>query len=101
MTVVRDLLTVLEHHVKTIDQLQKELAELNTDIRRLLLQNGEKTCQTAIESLLALIAYAKRPLGEKKTIPMLYLQVQNYGNGNSAAFCVMYKKNLDSRGAIA
>ncbi|MFT0286493.1 DEAD/DEAH box helicase [Bacteroides thetaiotaomicron] len=76
MTVVRDLLTVLEHHVKTIDQLQKELAELNTDIRRLLLQNGEKTCQTAIESLLALIAYAKRPLGEKKTIPMLYLQVQ-------------------------
>lgn len=76
MAVVGDLLTVLKHHTLTMEQLQSGLAEINADIRRLLLQHGENTCRTAIESLLALIAYAKRPLDEKKTIPMLYLQIQ-------------------------
>lgn len=77
MAVVGDLLTVLKNHIQTMEQLQSGLAEINPGIRRLLLlQNGKKNCRTAIESLLALIAYAKRPLGEKKTIPMLYLQIQ-------------------------
>lgn len=59
----------------TLEELQNRLED-NTDFRRLRQQYSDKTCLTAIENLLALIAYAKRPMDKGKLIPTLYLQVQ-------------------------
>ena len=75
MGIVRDLLNALKDGILTLDELQNKLED-NTEFRRLRQQYSEKTCGIAIENLLALIAYAKRPLSGTKTVPMLYLQVQ-------------------------
>ena len=75
MGIVRDLLTALQKGILTTDELQFKLED-NADFRRLRQQYSDKTCMIAIENLLALIAYAKRPLSDSKTVPMLYLQVQ-------------------------
>lgn len=75
MGIVGDLLHALEDGVHTLEELQNRLED-NTDFRRLRQQYSDKTCLTAIENLLALIAYAKRPTENGKLIPTLYLQVQ-------------------------
>ena len=75
MGIVGDLLYALEDGVHTLEELQNRLED-NTDFRRLRQQYSDKTCLTAIENLLALIAYAKRPMDKGKLIPTLYLQVQ-------------------------
>lgn len=75
MGIVGDLLHALEDSVHTLEELQNRLED-NTDFRRLRQQYSDKTCLTAIENLLALIAYAKRPMENGKLIPTLYLQVQ-------------------------
>ena len=75
MGIVRDLLNALKDGILTLDELQNKLED-NSEFRRLRQQYTDKTCSIAIENLLALIAYAKRPLSSTKTIPMLYLQVQ-------------------------
>lgn len=75
MGIVRDLLNALKDGILTLDELQYKLED-NTEFRRLRQQYTEKTCGIAVENLLALIAYAKRPLSGAKTVPMLYLQVQ-------------------------
>lgn len=75
MGIVRDLLYALKDGILTLDELQNKLED-NAEFRRLRQQYGEKTCSVAIENLLALIAYAKRPLSGAKMVPMLYLQVQ-------------------------
>lgn len=75
MGIVRDLLHTLEGGILTIEEVQDRLED-NADFRRLRQQYSDKTCLIAIENLLALIAYAKRPLSQTKTIPLLYLQVQ-------------------------
>lgn len=75
MGIVRDLLNALKDGILTLDELQNKLED-NSEFRRLRQQYTDKTCGIAIENLLALIAYAKRPLSSTKTIPMLYLQVQ-------------------------
>ena len=75
MGIVGDLLHALEDGMLTLEELQNRLED-NEDFRRLRQQYSEKTCLTAIENLLALIAYAKRPMGNGKLVPMLYLQVQ-------------------------
>lgn len=75
MGIVGDLLHALEDGMLTLEELQNRLED-NGDFRRLRQQYSEKTCLTAIENLLALIAYAKRPMGNGKLVPMLYLQVQ-------------------------
>ncbi len=75
MGIVADILKALEVGIQSLDNLQN-LLEDNVEFRRLRQQYSEKTCQTAIENLLALVAYAKRELPNGKTVPMLYLQVQ-------------------------
>ncbi|MDY4629104.1 MAG: DEAD/DEAH box helicase [Prevotella sp.] len=75
MGIVRDLLNALKDGILTLDELQNRLED-NAEFRRLRQQYTDKTCNIAIENLMALIAYAKRPLSGTKTIPMLYLQVQ-------------------------
>lgn len=75
MGIVRDLLNALKDGILTLDELQNKLED-NIEFRHLRKQYSEKTCGIAIENLLALIAYAKRPLSETKFVPMLYLQVQ-------------------------
>lgn len=75
MGIVRDLLFALKDGILSIDEIQNRLED-NTEFRRLRQQHNEKTCKIAIENLLALIAYSKRPLHNGKTIPLMYLQVQ-------------------------
>ena len=75
MGIVKDMLGILADGMLTLDELQNKLEE-NADFRRLRQQYTEKTCSIAIENLMALIAYAKRPLTNSKTAPLLYLQVQ-------------------------
>ena len=75
MGIVRDLLNALKDGILTLDELQNRLED-NAEFRRLRQQYTDKTCSIAIENLMALIAYAKRPLSGTRTIPMLYLQVQ-------------------------
>lgn len=75
MGIVRDLLNALKDGILTLDELQYKLED-NSEFRRLRQQYTEKTCSIAIENLMALIAYSKRPLTGTKTVPMLYLQVQ-------------------------
>ena len=75
MGIVRDLLYALKDGILTLDELQNKLED-NSEFRKLRQQYSDKTCSIAIENLMALIAYAKRPLFGDKTIPMLYLQVQ-------------------------
>lgn len=75
MGIVRDLLNALKDGILTLDELQNKLED-NTEFRRLRQQYTDKTCSIAIENLMALIAYSKRPLSETKTVPMLYLQIQ-------------------------
>lgn len=75
MGIVRDLLNALKDGILTLDELQYKLED-NSEFRRLRQQYTEKTCSIAIENLMALIAYSKRPLTDTKTVPMLYLQVQ-------------------------
>ena len=75
MGIVADLLHALEDGMHTLEELQNRLED-NGDFRRLRQQYSEKTCLTAIGNLLALIAYAKRPLGNGKLVPTLHLQVQ-------------------------
>jgi len=76
MGIVRDMLIALSDGILTLSDLQNKLEDSSTDFRHLRQQYTDKTCSIAIENLMALIAYAKRPLGETKTIPLLYLQVQ-------------------------
>lgn len=77
MGIVKSLLEVLSNGMLSIDDIKKKLIDTDANFRRLYLHDGEKVCLLAIENLLALIAYAKRPLNDSdKQIPMLYLQVQ-------------------------
>ena len=77
MDIVKSLLEILSTGILSLDDIQKKLIDQNNSYRRLYLQEGEKVCVIAIENLLALIAYAKRPLNATgKQIPLLYLQVQ-------------------------
>ena len=77
MGVVKSLLEILSSGILSLDEIQKKLIDQDANFRRLYLQDGERVCVIAIENLLALIAYAKRPLSNSsKLIPMLYLQVQ-------------------------
>ena len=75
MGITRDLLMALKYGILTVDELKDRLED-NADFRRLRQQYSDKTCMIAIENLLALVAYAKRPLSGTKTVPMLYMQVQ-------------------------
>ena len=75
MGITRDLLMALQDGILTVDDLKDRLED-NADFRRLRQQYSDKTCMIAIENLLALVAYAKRPLSGTKTVPMLYMQVQ-------------------------
>ena len=77
MDIVRSLLEILSTGILSLDDIQKRLIDQDNNYRRLYLQEGEKVCIIALENLLALIAYAKRPLNNSsKQIPLLYLQVQ-------------------------
>lgn len=77
MDIVKSLLEILSTGILSLDDIQKRLVDQNINYRRLYLQEGEKVCVIVLESLLALIAYAKRPLNTTgKQIPLLYLQVQ-------------------------
>ena len=77
MSIVKSMLEILSMGILSLDELQKKLIDQDVNFRRLYLQEGEKVCMIALENLLALIAYAKRPMPEQpKLIPMLYLQVQ-------------------------
>ncbi len=77
MGIVKSLLEVLSKGILSLDDIQKRLIDSNVNFRRLYLQDGDRVCLLTIENLLALIAYAKRPLNDTgKQIPMLYLQVQ-------------------------
>lgn len=75
MGITRDLLMALKDGILTVDELKDRLED-NADFRRLRQQYSDKTSMIAIENLLALVAYAKRPLSGTKTVPMLYMQVQ-------------------------
>lgn len=75
MGIVRDMLWALKDGILTLDELQNRLEE-NKEFRQLRQHYSEDTCSIAIENLMALIAYAKRPLSGDKMVPMLYLQVQ-------------------------
>ena len=75
MGITIDLLMALQDGILTVDDLKDRLED-NADFRRLRQQYSDKTCMIAIENLLALVAYAKRPLSGTKTVPMLYMQVQ-------------------------
>ena len=77
MDIVKSLLDILSTGILSLDDIQKRLIDQNNSYRKLYLQEGEKVCVIALENLLALIAYAKRPLNTTgKQIPLLYLQVQ-------------------------
>ena len=77
MGIVKSLLEALSKGILSLDNIQKRLIDMDANFRSLYLKDGEKVCLLAIENLLALIAYAKRPLNDTgKQIPMLYLQVQ-------------------------
>lgn len=77
MGIVKSLLEILTSGVLSLDEIQKKLIDQDNNFRRLYLQDGEKVCAITIESLLALIAFAKRPLNNTtKLIPVLHLQVQ-------------------------
>lgn len=77
MDIVKSLLEILSTGILSLDDIQKKLIDQNNSYRRLYLQEGEKVCVIVLENLLALIAFAKRPLNETgKQIPLLYLQVQ-------------------------
>ena len=77
MDIVKSLLEILSTGILSLDDIQKRLIDQNNNYRKLYLQEGEKVCIIALENLLALIAYAKRPLNTTgKQIPLLYLQVQ-------------------------
>ncbi|MCD8293633.1 MAG: DEAD/DEAH box helicase [Clostridia bacterium] len=76
MEIVKDLLSALKDGVLTLEELQNRLED-NAGFRRLRQRYSEKVCITAVEHLLALIAYAKLPgVDENHKSPMLYLQVQ-------------------------
>ncbi len=76
MGIVADMLKALEGGILTLDNVQNLMEDNNKEFRRLRQQYSEKTCQTAIENILALVAYAKRELPSGRRVPMLYLQVQ-------------------------
>ncbi len=77
MGIVKSLLDILSCGILSLDDIQKKLIDQNVSFRGLYLQYGEKLCVIVLENLLALIAYAKRPLNDSgKQIPLLYLQVQ-------------------------
>ncbi len=77
MGIVKSLLEILSKGILSLEDIQKKLIDQDVNYRRLYLQDGEKVCMIVLENLLALIAYAKRPLNDTgKLIPMLYLQVQ-------------------------
>lgn len=77
MGIIKSLLSILADGILPIDDIQKQLIDKDENFRRLYLHEGEKVCAISIENLLALIAFAKRPLNNQgKLIPMLYLQVQ-------------------------
>ena len=77
MGIVKSLLEILSKGILSLEDIQKKLIDQDANYRRLFLQDGEKVCMIVLENILALIAYAKRPLNDtRKLIPMLYLQVQ-------------------------
>jgi hypothetical protein len=77
MDIIKSLLEILSTGILSLDNIQKRLIDQDNNYRRLYLQEGEKVCIIALENLLALMAYAKRPLNNSsKQIPLLYLQVQ-------------------------
>lgn len=75
MAIVGDLLHALEDGVHTPEEVMHRLED-GREFRRLRQQHGEKTCLTAIENLLALIAYARQSMDGARPVPMLSLQVQ-------------------------
>lgn len=77
MGIVKSLLDILSTGILSLDDIQKRLIDYDANFRRLYLDEGGRVCAVAIENLLALIAFSKRPLNNSsKLIPMLYLQVQ-------------------------
>lgn len=77
MGIVKSLLEILSKGILSLEDIQKKLIDQDVNYRRMYLQDGEKVCMIVLENLLALIAYAKRPIDDTgKLIPMLYLQVQ-------------------------
>ncbi len=77
MGIVRSLLQILADGIFSLDDIKKKLVEVDANFRHLCQKDGDKVCLTALENLLALIAYAKRPLNDTaRMVPMLYLQVQ-------------------------
>lgn len=75
MGIVGLLLHALEDGIQTIDEVQARLED-NADFRRLRQRGSERAGLTAIENLLALIAYARRQIDKKRQAPVLYLQVE-------------------------
>ena len=77
MGIVGSLLDVLSAGTLSLDDIKKRLIDTDAAFRRLFLKDGERVSLLAIESLLALAAYAKRPLRySDRLTPMLHLQVQ-------------------------
>lgn len=77
MGIVRSLLDVLSAGTLPLDEIKRRLIDTDAAFRRLFLKDGDQACALAIESLLALAAYAKRPLRySERLTPLLHLQVQ-------------------------
>ena len=78
MSLVKSLLDILSQGMLSLDDVQKRMIDKDANFRRLYLDTrNDRVCAIVIESLLALIAYAKRPIAHSnKCVPMLYLQVQ-------------------------
>ncbi len=77
LKLVKDLISLIANSIINLDFLIRELADMNTDFRRLPeldAVNDINPREEVINSLLALISEAK--VGNEKKFPFLYLQVQ-------------------------
>lgn len=77
LRLVRDLLSITNKEIKSLDDLIKQLADLNSDFKRLAEWDGSNEFnprEEVLNSILALISEAKS--GEKRKFPFLFLQVQ-------------------------
>ncbi len=77
LKVVKDIISLTTEHSKPIDILIRELANINSDFRRLPEYDAENDMnprEEVINSVLALISEAK--VGTGKKFPLLYLQIQ-------------------------
>lgn len=77
MGVVKSLLSVLSGGMLSLEEVHKKMYDQDASFRKVCNDGNDKVGTIIIESLLALVAYAKRPLNNSQNlIPMLYLQVQ-------------------------